>query len=578
MDAQKREKMINLGLHVFFAAVIGIAALWGIERNTTVTILTDEFAYWTPAAWLNGRDWSAAMVNYPYYGYGYGFFLAIVMKLFPDVRMMYQAALVANAVMLIGNYFIAYQCWLLSVSHNKRHGMTGAFLAVIYCSNIFYARLTLIEIFFSFLFWILIWLSVTMSHSRWKKFTFCIVLALLLATHNRALGIVAAFMLSVAVCWRKEESRREKLELVCVLLLGYLLAYIGKKYFQSVIYPDPTSDAMKITDTAGQVSKIKFLLGWNGLKAFVVSFLGKSCYVLISSFFLAGYGCVSMVRKAAECFRKRNWKEMFPVFFANVSFWAVLCITAIYFSPSYQYRMDTLLYGRYHECLLGPLILFGIGEILYRKTIGKETAYIILTGLLLTLITVRYLPRDQSGTNLGINCVGISDLFYQSFSITKTVYTAAIRGSLFVTALFAFKCVKKYKTWLLTGCFAFLAVCWIDIALFDADARVYQWTEETIASNETLMKAAEGQAGKLEKLYFYQLDQENYNAALLQFIRPDAEIIYLDDRTQLDALEKGTILFTDNEKADSGNDFSGGHQFELLSSNYYFKTWRKKSN
>ena len=267
----KKERLLNIGMHCLFVIIISWAALWGIERNTTVTILTDEFAYWTPAAWLNGRDWSAVMHNYPYYGYGYGFLLAIIMKVFCDVRMMYQIALFMNAVMLICSYYVAYKCWLALINHNKRQGMLGAFMAVIYSSNIFYARMTLVEVFFALLYWILIWLSITMGHSRLKKMLFFLTLMLLLASHNRALGIIVAFVLSLLICWHKEESKKEKLELFILLLLTYFLVYIGKKYFQSVLYPNSSDNIMKITDTAGQVSKIKFLFSWNGLTSFFIS-------------------------------------------------------------------------------------------------------------------------------------------------------------------------------------------------------------------------------------------------------------------------------------------------------------------
>lgn len=576
MLVSKRERLLNVCLHCFFVLIICIAALWGIERNTTVTILTDEFAYWASAAWLNGRNWSSVLANFPYYGYGYGFVLAIIMKAFYDVRIMYQVALILNVVMLVCNYFIAYKCWMMLINRNKWLGMVGSFMAVIYVSNIFYARMTFVEVFFSFLFWGLIYLSITMTHSRLKKMIFCLILTLLLASHNRALGIVAASILSIFVCWNKEE-RKEKLELILFLILGYFLFYVGKRYFQSVLYPNPENGIMEITDTVGQVSKIKFLLNENGFFSFVISLLGKVYYVLVSTFFVVGFGCIYAVKKIVYCFRQKKWTGVFPYFFAITSFGAVLCISAIYFAPSYQYRMDTLLYGRYHECLLGPLIIFGFAEIIQHKNSGKEISCIALIGVLLTIVTTKYIPHNQSITNFGINCAGLSDLFYKSFSIDETIYVALLRGIGFVVLIYISKSRKKYNNWFLMGCFSLLAVCWIKTAIFDADTRIYQWTEETVVSNNRLLEDIKQYIGNLEEIYFYQRDKENYNISFIQFMQPDAEIIYLEDRKALEDLDIGTIILTDNEADNTDKIIFDEPLYELISSNYYFTAWRKKS-
>ena len=286
MVDDRKEKLINTSLHLFFVIVIGVAALWGIERNTTITILSDEFAYWASAAWLNGRDWSNVMHNFSYYGYGYGFLLAIIMRIFHNPTLMYQAALVANAIMLICNYFIAYKCWLKLVSSNKQHGMIGAFTAVIYCSNIFYARLTLTEVFLSFLFWILILLSASINYIRLRGIGFCIVIMLLLATHNRTWGIVVTAVFSALLFLKSKSNKRKIIEIVFVFLLCCLLAYAGKRYYQSVVYADAVADIINVNDAAGQVSKLHFVISWDGMKSFIISFLGKSYYVLISSFLI----------------------------------------------------------------------------------------------------------------------------------------------------------------------------------------------------------------------------------------------------------------------------------------------------
>ncbi len=564
----KKKNWIHITIHIFLIAIICFSALWGIRRNTTITIIADEYAYWLPAAWLNGKDWSDSVISFSYYGYGYGFFiLSIIMKLFHDAQTMYQAALVVNVIMLIGSYFLAYKCWLKLINKNEYQAAIGSFVVITYSSNIFYAKMTLAETLLSFLFWIVVYLSIFIEYSRSREILFSIVLTVLLASHNRAIGIVLSFILSFIICWRKTGYWKKKLIFLISIIIGLILWYVGKKYFQNVLFCNVPDIEMANAGMEGQVSKVKSLINTDGLYRLLISFLGKSFYTLVSSFLIAGYGFVYLTKKIISYIRLRTWTSVFPYLFVLLSFMAALGIASIYFAY-YEDRADLLMYGRYHSCFLGPILLFGIAELLVQEDNKKETGYIIFITIILSMITSKYNPYNQSLTNMGVNCVGIADLCYKYGFDMKAIFIALLRASFLCVVLCVLKSGKAFRIAKVYCWLGIICVWWIYIALYDANERLYQWTEEVLASNFVLLDEIEEKSGTIDTLYLFQL-KGNSSIVYLQFLRPDAKLIYLEDRKEIEFLKLGTVVISDRDSVDLVD------QYEMITHNYFFNVWEK---
>ena len=105
--------------------------------------------------------------------------------------------------------------------------------------------------------------------------------------------------------------------------------------------------------------------------------------------------------------------------FLLLSFLSTFAISAI-FMISYSDRLDILLYGRYNEFLIGPLLLVACMKI-KEHVDKKEKKILIWIGcvLLLNVLMVKMIPKNQFSAFHGMNAIGISQYFA---SLTKAEY------------------------------------------------------------------------------------------------------------------------------------------------------------
>ena len=92
-------------IYIVFILAIGISQ---VRYATGPVIMPDEVGYWSAGATLAGRDWSGVMSMSPYYGYGYGFILCIIIRLFSAPLNMYRCALILNIFFLVIIFIVSY--------------------------------------------------------------------------------------------------------------------------------------------------------------------------------------------------------------------------------------------------------------------------------------------------------------------------------------------------------------------------------------------------------------------------------------------------------------------------------------
>ena len=128
--------------YIFYIVIIILVLLHNINVLKD-PYFTDEIGYWAAGALFSGHDWSGAISHLPYYGYGYGIFLAPFFGLHDSVKMFHGAVLL-NIVFVIGTFFnINFILKALFGNLDASKRIMAVFASCMYVSNIVYAHMTL---------------------------------------------------------------------------------------------------------------------------------------------------------------------------------------------------------------------------------------------------------------------------------------------------------------------------------------------------------------------------------------------------------------------------------------------------
>lgn len=188
----------------FLALLIFLYGTYRLKEVGQPILFNDEFGYWSASSFFLGVDWSSLTSHIAYYSYGYGILLALVRcagYLFLwDWRMLYEAAVVLNAVMLTGSFLLALK--ISARYFNSMHPIVRSlvcFAAVIYPSNVVYAHITWTENTLTFLFWVYLYLLMCCidKPSIKNHIGFAFTAFYIYTVHQRALSVLMAGVLIV---------------------------------------------------------------------------------------------------------------------------------------------------------------------------------------------------------------------------------------------------------------------------------------------------------------------------------------------------------------------------------------------
>ena len=109
--------MIKRNAHNFILAIFVVVILTltikYIEENLCISVIGDEFGYWSAAAFITDKPWHSLVSTNSYYGWGYGVILSpILYILSQEPVVMYQTAIVVNGIMLCFILMVSYKCVL----------------------------------------------------------------------------------------------------------------------------------------------------------------------------------------------------------------------------------------------------------------------------------------------------------------------------------------------------------------------------------------------------------------------------------------------------------------------------------
>lgn len=460
---------------IFFKSVCGLiifgTVIWNLSELLQISVINDEFGYWGIAAYFSGYDWTGLSGTSPYYGYGVGMIYFLLFKIFKDSVMMYKAAIVLNAVMLVTAFYISLVCAKKLFPH------ASEYLRILFCFFISFYPNTLVQsqyawtetilyIWFWGMFLLVILIGESASYQKMLFFALGLVYGLMV--HQRTLGIFCAGILVIFILMILGKCNKKQFFFFMItIILGFLVYLSIKKYLNDNFWKTISYEMASRNNFSGQLSIIQRIFTPEGIKDFVLGVFGKSFYLIISTvciilpflFYSFNLG-IRFIKKYVLNKNESIPDSIWATLFLLLGFGATFLISAI--SMFYiGTRADNYFYGRYTEFLIGPILMVGI-FILY-QTKEKWTLFGISIGII-TIISyvVNYVLNTNEFTKFYItNCAGIGNYFSDLSYIDNATYALLIK----VIIIF-FIVIVLFNDWKYKKCAYFLSGCIIVLGMW----------------------------------------------------------------------------------------------------------------
>lgn len=509
----KRIKMEHISAIIIFLTVI-----LHIGELNQICIIDDEFGYWGIAAFFAGYDWTGLSGTSPYYGYGLSFFYTILFMLFSNPVIMYKAAIILNAIFLVVAYYISLHCtWKLCPDMDRKYQCLLCFLIALYPNTIVQSQITWTESLLYLWFWVLFSLVISISEraDMGKLIVFGCLLVYGIMVHQRTLGVFVSGILFITFL---VFSGRNRIRIclpafvaVCLMLLLFLKI---KGWLQDNFWMTLDVEIQEMNNFSGQISKIKNMFSLQGITEFSSSVIAKALYLSISTcllIFPAFFCMICSIWKYILCWikeRKVDYSGEVSVCLFVLCSSATTFIISSVFMQQWSYRADTLLYGRYNEFVIGPVLMIGLITGYKNKNWISKSLYLIILILNMALIVYAILNFHNFTAFHSTNATALGVFLGRDYLIRDGILPAVFIA-LTVMGIVSFWCNKRFRK--IQG--LLLAILVVYLAL---------WKDAIIYNNQLTYNMQE-----------YYMDN-TFDVAKLVEKRKDTGVIYvLDDDTPL---------------------------------------------
>lgn len=421
----------NILALISISVILFIIYIRHIKKLGILFVLDDEFGYWANAAYFNGIDWSGTASKIFYYSYGYSILLIPFFWIFKNAIYMYKAAIVLNAIMLVISFLLCYgTAKKLFNKINNYILIVISFIISMYPSYIININIAWSECTLILVFWLLTYLFVDIVEkpSNFRLSLIGILSVYIFMVHKRAIGILIAGFLVIILMkiMKKLDWKRFAFYLVPALVL-LVLHYFIDSDLQANLY---LNNASIINNTfSGQIDKIKSFFSIDGFINIIKIFAGQFFYLGISTGLLYYFSLYYLIRNILLSIKKKDTsnKMYFYIFMLFTSLFTI-AISVIFMSD--PYRIDHILYGRYNEMFIGPMILIG-GLSFANKdnyiTKALLSKIIICFGFL--AIIVRYILKGFnfiSNFSINTSCLIVQPTPQNSYNVYISAFVSII--------------------------------------------------------------------------------------------------------------------------------------------------------
>ncbi|MEE1242775.1 MAG: hypothetical protein UHW97_02750 [Frisingicoccus sp.] len=564
---KEKEEKIYLGLKIICCVVIAVAAGWNISKLSSIHVLYDEFGYSASAAYYAGHDWSSVANHSAYYGYGYGMLLSILMRLAQgNMTLYYQMGIMLNILMLIGSFWVS-----CSVGRRLFPKVSKYVIVVFACLTTFYSNtmcqsnILWTETILYFLFWLSLWFMIRIL-DRQKisdMLGLSVTAVYMYMVHQRAIVIIIAVLMVMAI--RAVISKDKK---TGVIILLFIILMIGldsllKTDIKQGMWGTGLSNS---NDFSGQSSKIvDIFTTWSGFRLFITGVLGKVYYLLSASLLFVGFYAAGVINKIV----KKDCTDAYVHTYLALCLAGATAVSAIFML--YGSRQDTLIYGRYTEYVIGPILMLGM-LYLWSQEYSKAAfrAILLLTVGTAAVVYVKLARTGWTAYNM-ICAIGLSQIFDGGHPAGIQPLIGAIISILLCMLMVLFVKRRKQNVYVLvmTGLVPLAFWSYTNYNVMDVIARTSESNAFYEETADSLREYSED--GEIPIYYLTQAaDFESRYIEVVQYYLCDIPITYVEDEDKEDYDLSAGILVMDQRCADISGVLSDFQMVQQVGDMYIF--------
>lgn len=535
---------INKNLKKILTILLVLINVYGIEKRY-IPWFTDEFGYWASAALFRGCNWNNVMNYSGYYGFGYGLVLALLVKI-PNIRMRYYCAEILNIIFIVLIYMTLVRIFSVLVKEKKSVVLTCA-VSMLYPYIIVFAHVTQAEIFLTFLYISSVHFLICFYEDKKIKHIVLLVICsfMMFSVHLRSLVAVLSLLISLLCILFSEKKAYKKIIVTIVfIIIALFVVWKVKDVIVQILYNVPLEVAHKddkqaIKNTGNNsitmylwiLSQFKNL---DTLKLLIKSVEGKVFYAGIATFSLVFSATYFLLKKIFT----KDYKYAPVYIYILMSYWGQVILTSI--SMYSINRFDHLLYGRYSEAFILPLIVYGLYSLIEHEYGKNHYFFNMLILLLMACDLYNYVKNQVFNGCMNMQISGIAGLNIFATVDIRVVYT--LIAVLLVSCVMVFMIFVKLKQGKLV--LLLIAMVWFCMGQNTLNQNLYNgyWTAEQMENMAMEIKDADG------KIYYLlttdereRMDSVWRSMLYLQYMLVD-KMIYPIDESGVDSIEKGAFL------------------------------------
>lgn len=541
--SRTHKKSIIIIQFIIPLAVILTYVLWHIELNSCPKILADEWGYWAGGAFFAGFDWSQVKNVFPYYGYGYGFILSILLKLHISMTLKYKIALLVNGGLVYLIYCAALFLYK-EMSFCKENYIIRsllAFFTAISPMTLYYTQYTLSEVALGFSFFgliLLIWEYIN-KQSYWVIAGLAAISFLCAAIHLRMIACpVISFVLCVLFLNRDSNYKKKVMCLLLAFTASAMLFIVIKRLYTSQGYI--ATDAMQVNsdnDISGRISQLSKFQTYEGWVGTTRNFAGRLFNLIVSGYLFPLVSIIECVKVLIKSIKTKSIHDISKIDILNVfcvlNAICVVIISSIAWTYGFDDRLDGLTCARYHAFIVSPLLFMGIYYTFNQAGIissGKYLGYVLIISFLLGLYISSLVNYSDRQTNVFVTDNWLYFLISVGTNIRYVFYAHTLLAS-FIFLLFVYcKNNKAYVlVWTLLNIFLVIGV-----SKYTYVNGCESWSPKEMQNVSEMADYIENTCGE-QPLYYLNSGEPCYIAALQFFLgRKTVNVITPDSYINVD--------------------------------------------
>ena len=354
-----------------------------VQNSLSIWNQNDEFGTWQGGAWLLGLDWAEVVSTNNYYGHGYGFILAIFIKLFGhNTVLMTHMAMYFQIFTHTSCIFIAWYCIRkMFPGVNAIVRVIVSTVCILSIPDLFYNYMFFSECILRFLVWLTFGLVVSyFCKKRWYKLLLINFIAIYaFSIHQRCIslvGISALLTLYEATCYFVKHGIKAKtfiwvVSLLAVVTLFYMVEYkYAQNNYISTLYSAKGKEGVgsNLLSESGYTLKriLKDVIFDRETEQIALqNLLGNIYYACAIDCGFLFFGFLMCFFKIKNFIALKKTNQAIPyIYMSGITFIGILLSVYLNANEGVYSRVELMHYGRYSSYLFAPMIMLGIVWIL----------------------------------------------------------------------------------------------------------------------------------------------------------------------------------------------------------------------